>query len=489
MIEAVQDRLVSEIAACASDPLRYVHLNFPWGTGELAAHPGPDVWQERTLAYIRDEIQSKRFPIQVAVASGHGIGKSALMAMLVKWALSTKPGTRGIVTAGKEAQLRTKTWPELAKWNRMGLDADWFEVKATSISSNEPGRDLVWRVDASAWSERNTEAFAGLHNHGKRIILGMDEGSVIPDLIYEVAEGALTDSDTEIIWIVFGNPTRATGRFRECFGKYRSRWFTQNVDSRSSRFTNHAKITEWAEDEGEDSDFFKVRVRGEFPNQSIDQLIPTDTVEAARKADAFHNPFESAVIGVDVGRTQAESVICVRIGRDARSYRWNNRREPDAMLTASRIGETIDDLRKIHAHVGGVFVDTGDSGGAVCDRVRQLGYPVTPIGFGSAATAHDRYENKGAEMWCGMRDWLKTGGAIPDDPILAAQLTGRECGYDKHNRIRLERKEDMVTRGLESPDRADALALTFAHPVAPRDRGMMGGDRCRPANYTSALEE
>jgi hypothetical protein len=240
------------------------------------------------------------------------------------------------------------------------------------------------------------------------------------------------------------------------------------VDSRSSRFTNKQLLQEWEQDYGEDSDFFKVRVRGEFPSQSVDQLIGTDVVDHARKVAAAGTQHDPVVIGVDCGRGVAESVICMRHGRDARRLAWLCFRERDSMMTASRVCAAIDDVRRHGWTVGGVFIDNGDTGGAVADRVRQLGFDCTKVDFGGKAMRPDRYADKSAEMWCLMRDWLEDGGGIPDDPILAAQLTARERGFDKHQRVKLEPKERLAVRGLESPDRADALALTVAFPVVPR---------------------
>ncbi|MGZ5905641.1 MAG: terminase, partial [Reyranella sp.] len=120
--------------------------------------------------------------VRMAVASGHGIGKSALVAWIILWALSTVSDTRGIVTANTEGQLRTKTWPELAKWHALSTNKDWFTYTATSLHySALPGRDKTWRVDAITWSENNTEAIAGLHNKGKRAFALFDEASSIAD--------------------------------------------------------------------------------------------------------------------------------------------------------------------------------------------------------------------------------------------------------------------------------------------------------------------
>src|SRR5690606_34243518 len=105
---------------------------------------------------------------------------------------------------------------------------DFFTVTATAYFSKDPTRERTWRIDAVPWSEKNPEAFAGLHNKGKRLLMIMDEASAILDVIWETAEGALTDSDTEIIRLAFGNPTRNIGRFRECFagGRFAPYWRT-----------------------------------------------------------------------------------------------------------------------------------------------------------------------------------------------------------------------------------------------------------------------
>jgi len=187
------------------------------------------------LEQLGQGLMSPEEATRLAVASGHGIGKSALVAWIILWAMSTVEDTRGVVTANTEGQLRTKTWPELAKWHRLAINRRWFSYTATALFSSWPDRSRVWRVDAITWSENNTEAIAGLHNKGRRAFAIFDEASSIPDAIWETIEGALTDRDTELFWTVFGNPTRSSGRFRECFagGRFAHRWHPRQIDSRS----------------------------------------------------------------------------------------------------------------------------------------------------------------------------------------------------------------------------------------------------------------
>jgi Terminase RNaseH-like domain len=456
--------LVDEVARCARDPLRFVRLAFPWGSAELADHGGPDAWQRDILLAVRDGL-SLEAALRVAVASGHGIGKSALVSWLLLWAMATMPDTRGVVTANTEGQLKSKTWAELAKWYRLCICGHWFQLTATALFV--PEHEKTWRVDMVAWSERNTEAFAGLHNQGRRIILIMDEASAIPDAIWEVSEGALTDSDTEILWFAFGNPTRTIGRFRECFGRFRARWVTRQIDSRTVAITNKAQIQQWIDDYGEDSDFVRVRVRGVFPSASSTQFIPGDIVDQAMKCEATATLYDPLIIAVDVARYGDDaSVIWFRRGRDARTLRPLRFRKMDTMQLAARVAALIEEHKP-----DGVFVDEGGVGGGVIDRLRQLGQPVIGVNFGASADADpegERYANKRAEIYGRGRQWLKTGGAIPDDPDLRADLEGVEYGYNVKGEILLESKESMKRRGLASPDNADALFLTFSHPVAQK---------------------
>ena len=458
-------KLAQLLAKCGTDPLAFVMAAFPWGEGELADHAGPDQWQKDVLTRIKTGAADPGQAIRQAVASGHGIGKSALVAWIILWALATRVDTRGIVTANTEAQLRTKTWAELAKWHRLSLCRHWFQYTAQSLHSADPAHEQTWRMDAIPWSKSNPAAFAGLHNQGNRVLLIFDEASEIDDVIWEVTEGALTDADTEIVWLAFGNPTRNSGRFRECFGRFRHRWATAQVDSRQARLTNKTIIDQWIGDYGEDSDFVRVRVKGQFPRAGSMQLISLETVEAASARAPETTPFDSLVMGIDVARFgDDQSVLCFRRGRDARIVPPERYRGLDTMQLAARAANLIAQYQP-----DAVFVDETGVGGGVVDRLRQLGHSIVGVNFGSkpdGAVDGELVANKRAEMWCRLRSWLAGGGAIANDPDLIADLTGVEYGYTVHNEILLEKKDDMKKRGLASPDAGDALALTFAYPVA-----------------------
>lgn len=460
--------LLHDLAALSNDPYRLVLWAFPWGEAgtDLAGQAGPEPWQMEVLQQIRDGLLTPNEAVQLAVASGHGIGKSALVSWIILWAISTFEDTRGVVTANTENQLKTKTWVELAKWFRLFIARDLFELTATKLCSRDPEHAETWRIDMVPWSERNTEAFAGLHNQGRRILVLFDEASAIPDVIHETTEGALTDLDTQIIWGMFGNPTRNAGRFREAFRS--GRWWTKQVDSREVSFTNKAQIAKWVEDYGEDSDFVRIRVRGVFPRVGALEFISLAVVDEARRREAIAHQYDPLVLGVDVARFgDDESVIFIRRGRDGRTHEPIRLRNVDTMTLAGRVAELAQAMTP-----DAIFVDEGGVGGGVVDRLRQLRVHCIGVNFGSKpdraepAIAGEAYANKRAEMWGMMREWLK-GGAIPDIEELAGQLVGPTYGFNANNAIQLERKEDMKKRGVSSPDLADALALTFAYPVLP----------------------
>lgn len=468
------DQLLLWLASVRSDPLTFVEQGFDWGAGELWGRDGPEPWQRALLLRVGAGL-SREDAVLEAVASGHGVGKSTLVAWLVLWAMSTATDTRMVITANTETQLKTKTWVELAKWYRLFIGRELFRLEATALFSVDPDRAKTWRADMVPWSERNPEAFAGLHNQGRRVGMIFDEASNIPDIIFETASGFLSDSNTERLWFLFGNPTRSTGAFRTKFAEG-SGWHTTQVDARQISFTNKAQIAVWERAYGEDSDYFRIRVRGAFPRSGESEFISAAVVAAAQARDAVAQRFDPLVIGVDVARYgDDESVLVVRKGRDARSYPTQRLRGLDTMTLASRVIELAQSLR-----ADAVFIDGGGVGGGVVDRCRQLRLAVHDVQFGAKAdrsdfvTEGERYANKRAEMWGAMRAWL-VGGAIEAENDLRDQLLSPTYGFNGRDEIILERKADMKARGAVSPDWADALALTFAYPVQPNiDAGFDG---------------
>jgi hypothetical protein len=457
--------LADELALYAGDPLKFVLETFDWQSPELKGK-APEPWQREILEAIKDGLPLGK-AVRLAVASGHGVGKTALVSWVILWAISTREDTRGILTASNEAQLATRNRAELRKWFDLWRGRHFFELTATALLHVDHQCQQSWRIDLLPWNEHRPEAFAGLHNQGKRILVIMDEASVIPGIIWQTIEPVMTDVNTEIIWAVFGNPLRPTGPFRECFGKFAHRWKRWHIDARTVGISDKQQIKEWAEDHDEDSYFFRTRVRGEFPTAGALQFIDTDSVEQAMTREAQSLSNDALVVGVDVARFGDDaSVIYARRGMDARSI-------PPIVIRKTGADRLEDRLLQFCTEhpVDVIFMDGSGVGGAVVDHLaNRHNLPVEDIQFGSKAlnaTSQVKYAQRRSEMWGNMKDALKWM-AIPNSSELRDQLISPEYDYNLRGELQLEKKSDMKKRGLASPDIADALALTFARPVFPK---------------------
>lgn len=459
-VDAVEKQLSDTIGEFYNDPLGFVHFAYDWGNGELAGQTGPDVWQTELLGQIKKDLESGKGlqeSVRYAVASGHGVGKTAFTSWLVHWFISTRPHSKIVVTANTQNQLNTKTWRELAKWHRLSINRHWWRWSATGFTHVLFPES--WKADATPWSETNTEAFAGTHEMNG-VLMVFDEASAISDTVWDVAEGAMTTPGA--MWVVFGNPTRSSGKFYDCFNQMKHRWRTYKVDSRKAKAVNQGEVQKWLEDYGEDSDFFRVRVRGEFPKQAINQFISSDVVMEAMKKRLRYEQWSHyrAVIGVDVARFGSDtSIICVRQGpvvlggADIQKYQ-----NIDTMMLA---GKVVDTYRKFNSNAI-VCVDGVGVGAGVVDRLRALGIPVIDVQSAAKSLDSRTYFNKRSELYGRLKDWLYADGCLPNDPDIFNQIRVLEYQINNRLQIQLMSKEDIRKEVGGSPDVADAIAYTFA---------------------------
>lgn len=467
--------LHEEVARYYADPLGFVLSMWPWGEpGQLEHEPGPDTWQREMLIDIGRQVKERKFdggeavaPIRMAVSSGHGIGKSVMCAWLVNWIMSTRPHCKGTITANTITQLQTKTWAGIQAWTKLCRTAHWFTVNSERMYRN--GYRESWFCAPQSSAEENSESFAGQHAKDSTSFYIFDEASAISKKLYEVAEGGLTDG--EPMMFIWGNATQSTGPFHQaCFGTMRHRWTPRVIDSRTARFTNKAQIAEWAQDYGEDSDFFRVRVLGLPPNASDAQFIDQLRVTEAQRRQVAVLPDEPLVAGCDLAWGGNDfNVIRFRRGKDARSIpsiRIAGEFTRDPGVLTNRL---IDVLTREWGgqKVAMLFLDSAGIAGAIGTRLRQMGHTnVLEVNFG-ADSPNPKRRYMRDHMWAEMRDWL-LAGAIDTTPRLESDLVAPGLRPDRQQRVWLESKEDMKKRGVDSPDDADALALTFAQVVAPR---------------------
>lgn len=451
--ELFEKNLAEEVAKYYDDPLGYIMFAFPWGTKDtiLEDFSEPDEWQKEYLITLGKQISDdpeglKRF----ATASSHGVGKSALSSMIILWFMSTRYKANVVVTANTANQLYTKTFRELNVWRELAINGHWFEhtaQKMTHISSKD------WICNAIPNNPQKPEAIAG--THGEHVLVIFDEASAIDYTIYEAIYGAM--STARAIWLTFGNPTRSNGPFYDSFHSQKHRWTTNHVDGRNSSLTNKALIEQFIEDYGIDSDIVKVRWLGEFPNASDDQLIPTSLIDEAssRTLSPTHFSNYPIVFGVDVARSGSdESVIVRRQGPKCQVIgRYLNL---DLMELSNKVVELYRSQRPDE-----IFVDATGLGAGVYDRLKELRIPVTEVNFGTQAVDKRSYAQTRSEIWGLMRDWLDGEVEIPPDRDLIKQLKQQTYGYNNRMQIQLVSKMHMKASGLDSPDIADALALTF----------------------------
>jgi hypothetical protein len=479
--QALMTRLWSP--ALADDPEAFVLFAFPWGevNTPLAKHKGPRSWQRAVLRemaqHIRDNKPREAFEVfRLAVASGRGIGKSALVSWLVLWMLTTRIGATVMISANSEAQLRSVTWSEITKWLAMTINSHWWEISATRITPAKWLAEIVerdlrkgtryWGAEGRLWSEENPDAYAGLHNVDG-VLLVFDEASGIPDTIWQVAQGFFSENTPHRFWCAFSNPRRPTGYFFECFHAKREFWRTRQVDSRTVEDTDQQVYNQIIAEYGEDSPQARVEVYGQFPSTGDDQFIGLELVREAFKRPRWEDTSAPILIGVDPARSGLDStVIAVRQGRNLMAI---HRYKGDDTMTV--VGHVIEAIQRYHPQL--TMIDEGGLGYGILDRLTEQRYKVRGVNFGWKSSRPVMWGNKRAEMWGALRDWLKTA-SIPFDKQLQDDFTAPRAKPDSSGTIFLESKKDMKARGLASPDAADAIAVTFAFPVVGSESGYAG---------------
>ena len=470
------DGLIEDMAQLAFWPEQFVYYAYPWGQDgtPLELFDGPDGWQREVLQEIGVQVRNNAFdgatavkPVRVLVHSGHGVGKSAMSSWLCDWVRSTRPNSHGTVTANTLKQLKTKTWSAIREWGKLSITSHWFNIKAESLShAHYPD----WRADLQTCNESNSEAFAGQHQVRSTSYYIFDEGSAIPDIVYEVAEGGLTDG--EAMQFVFGNPTRNSGVFYEIMrGKKRKYFFVKQVDSRDAKMTNKELIKERIEEYGLSSDYVRVRILGEPPKSDNLQFITRDMAQPAMERTITPDKYYHApiILGADPA-WQGEDYHWIVKRQGMMSWiigKWRH-------LPHETVGFTnhLADAETTHK-ADAVFIDQHGIGGGVYDQMRAQGRePMLVNSNRTDIEKPNQFRNARMENAHKMRAWLLAGGCVPNDPLVIQDLTGPhvyliESGPHAGKYI-LESKKDMRARGLDSPGFFDALAYTFDQPVIRR---------------------
>lgn len=499
--------IMAQVLALKDDPVGFVAYAYPWGRAGTPFEKlkGPRHWQLDDLRHLAEHTQEQVFrlenglPVKVwkeARSSGRGPGKSAKFGMVAHWQMSTRIGSTTIVTANTESQLRSRTFPEFAVWFGAAINAHWFELETMRIvpapwlveivkkQPEEGGLGVdpkYWFCAGQTWSEDNPNAFAGVHNpYG--LLLQMDEASGIPSKIWEVSEGFFTEQNPYRYWMAASQMRSRQGRFFELFNDKQlgDGWDLRTLSTRGMEGVDQGVVEDQIKRYGPDSDFVRVEIMGLAPRTSEDQFIPWDAVRAAQQNALVYDDGEPLVLGVDPA-PRGKTSWRFRQGRNARDCcgpathgSWAGM---DNVQIANRILELDQKYRP-----DAICIDFGMGTGVIDILKRKLTHGrLHEVKFGSSPDNKDgEYATHAAELWGRVKDWLP-GGQIEKDEgekgSLSHQLTDRGWRWSgrEDNKKILETKEDLQSRGVKSPDDADALACTFEVSLPRRDQRRTGG--------------
>ena len=406
-----------------------------------------DTWQV-------DALNATALPInrRISRSAGHSVGKSWFAAILALHRLCTLAEAQTIVTSATYAQLMTRLFPTIIKLIQGSMIPNWFDctsetVKLKGLSSN-------W-IKAQPWNKSNSESFAGLHVTSPCLIA--DEASAIDDTVFEAFEGSMQHANS--LLVMLGNPLYRTGALFDSGNGKRNLYNYANISCLDSKYTSPIWIKEMADTYGADSDVYRVRVLGEFPQSETEGFIREADIKAAVNRQTVPTN-ESIVGGLDVARYGSDaSVLYLRQGnRSHMLKRWHQR---DPMDVCEEVSQIINE----HG-VALVAVDAHGVGGPVADRLRKL-QPSKIIDINLSADGGRQYYNRRTALWGASRDWIKYG-SIPDDKDLIASGSSLLYTYDNKGRFQLESKDLAKKRGVHSPDAWDALSYSFGITVPPK---------------------
>lgn len=467
--EHLEKALTDLCADCYADPLRFQIEAYDW---PINGRPGPDRWQVEASNYVGDQVVDRAFdgvhpvePIRKAISSGHGSGKSAWLAWIENWLMSTRRYAQGSVTANTDDQLQFKTWAAIQVWAARCITAHWFVINSTIHFRK--GHRASWFCVPLPNNETKSDAFQGQHAPTSSSFYLVDEASGLGPKISEAIEGGLTDGEAHVYWT--GNMVRNTGLFYQgVFGKLKGRWAPQVIDTRTTAHPPGV-IKQWEEDYGDDSDFFRVRVRGLAPRASELQYIDKERVDLARVRTQRHLNSDPLIAGFDVsGDGSAWNVIRFRRGLNGRvlpPIRMPGGSDADRSKRVALCAELLSDTRP-DRQIAAMFIDTA-FGAPIAASLKMMGFEnVIEVNFGGDS-ADSHQANARAYMYAMAKEWLLLG-SLPDEDLLCDQLILPGYHINRAGKLLIESKKDLADRREKSPDDGDAFVLTFAAKIAPR---------------------
>lgn len=410
----------------------------------------PDPWQAEVMG---DVSKGER---RITIRSGHGVGKSSMLAWTALWFVLTRYPSKCVMTAPSSTQLFDALFAELKGWinNLPDFLKGLLDVTSDKVALKAAPAEVF--ISARTSRAETPEALQGIHS--ANVLLLVDEASGVPAPVFEAASGSMSAHNATTI--LTGNPTRGSGFFYDSHTRLSDQWKVYHVSCQDSRRVAPEFIEEMKLRYGEDSNAYRVRVLGEFPRSDDDTIISLDIAEAAVNRDVSVNPGATLIWGLDVARFGGDRSALVRrqanIVLDVKTWR-----DLDLMQLCGAVKAEYDIA---DPKPESIAIDTIGLGAGVYDRLRELGLPVLGVNV-SESPSIGNYRNLRAELWYRVRDWLaRRDCKLPRNETLIAELTSTRYLFTSTGKIQVESKEDMKKRGIPSPDIADALCLTFAAP-------------------------
>lgn len=419
----------------------------------------PDPWQEAVLMDIASSTK-------VSVRSGHGVGKTGVEAVTLLWFLSCFRFPKVIATAPTRQQLNDILWSEVEKWRaKSPLLKELLTWTKTYVYMK--GYEKRWFAVAKTASE--PENMQGFHEENMLIIV--DEASGVEDAIMEAILATLSGKNNKLL--MCANPTRTTGTFYDSHNRDRGMYKCHRVSSLDSTRTNKENIAAFIRKYGEHSNVVKVRVYGDFPAQEDDVFIPLPLIEKTVLNEIDTTKINRISMGVDVARYgDDETIIATNVGGeiDIPVVRHGQ----SLMTTVGDIVRTYKQLIKDYPQYTGVVtvnIDDTGLGGGVTDRLEEVKaeerlrrLEIVPVNFGQKPPqdgSEEHYQDISTYMWATVKAEMENAEiSIPNDEELVAQFSVRKYSITSTGKIVLESKKDMKARGIKSPDRGDAVALS-----------------------------
>lgn len=445
-------------------------------------HAEPDVWQDGVL---------EAFPTnpKQAMSACKGPGKSTVLAWLGWNFLLTRVNSRGAALSITADTLRDTLWAELGTWyGKAPLLQKAFILDSERITQRDYPK--TWWLSArsfprSANPADQATALQGIH--GECAIILIDEAGGVPRSVLATAEAILSGGGDQHL-VIAGNPNNEDSALGQAVVRQRAMWHVTEITGDPDDPKRSPRVSmQWAKDQieawGRDNPWVLVNVFGRFPPSGLNTLISPDEVRDAQKRhynELQYGPFPK-IMGVDVARFgDDESVIFKRQGKVA--FNPLRMRNLDSLQGASHVARIANEWQADSIQIDA----TGGYGAGWYDQLKGMNYDIAlPIQFAGKASQVGRFANKRAEMWWDMIEWVKDGGALPPVPEMVSGLSTITYSY-KGGAILLEPKDQVKARIGRSPDLEDALACTFAHPVASRARNpstMDLYDRMEGANH------